>query len=126
MFKSNIKLRFAVLVLAIAGVATSCKKKDDEPKPTVSSFRGSFDYARLADKTPYDSLFVDASGAKTVDLTDGNNRIKMFTELNSYISTRVNNANNRKLNLDTLRKLFNNSGNVFIDPTLNASVVNLR
>jgi hypothetical protein len=122
----NTKLKFTILALAIAGLAVSCKKKDDdEPTPTTS-FRGSFDYSKLADKTPYDSLFVDATGAKTVDLTDGNNRIKMFTELNSHISNRVNNANNRELSLDTLKKLFSNTGSVFIDATLNASSVNIR
>lgn len=126
MFTNNTKLTFAILALAAAGLATSCKNKNnDDPKPTTS-FRGSFDYNTLTAKTPYDSLFVDAAKVSTVDLTDGNNRLKMFTELNSHISGRVNNANNRELSLDTLKGLFSNTGAMFVDPTLDAAPVNLR
>lgn len=126
MLKNNTTVKIALLALSVAGMAVSCKKKDEDPKPGTTTFRSSFDYARLTTKTPYDSLFVDAAGAKTTDFTDGNNRLKMFTELNSHISGRVNNANNRELSLDTLKGLFSNTGAMFVDPALDAAPVNIR
>lgn len=123
--------------LALTGlVVSSCKKKIEEkivpvteyinvPAPSVPAFRASFDYSRLDAKTPYDSLFLDENGIKTVDLTEGNNLRKMLGEMNTYIG-RVSGANNDNLDSAKLKNMFYNSSNPFTDASLNASSLEIR
>lgn len=137
------KITFALALTVLA--ASSCKKKIEEkivpvteyvnvPAPTVPAFRASFDYSRLAAKTPYDSLFLDASGNKTVDLTDGNHLNLMMTDLATYIAT--GNSGTPKLDSTLLKNKFANFNSPFtvIPATvtnytvaqLNSSVYQLR
>jgi hypothetical protein len=119
---TRIAMLFSVLALA------SCD--DDE----VSHLRPSIDYSQATAETPYSELFVDANGATTVVLTEGNSRHKMFQALNYYSTSSVS----AKTHIDAakLKSMFSNSGNPFSDIStstisvvgaeLNASDVQLK
>ena len=104
---------------------------DDDAKPHL---RPSIDYNTLTPQTAYSELFVDANGATTVDLADGNDRHKMFQALNYYSSSST--AANAHIDAPVLKNMFSNVGNPFTDiatatisvdgETLNASEVQLR
>lgn len=136
------KITFA---LALTGVAvSSCKKKIEEKivpvteyvnVPSITpAFRASFDYSRLAAKTPYDSLFLDVAGLKTVDLTEGNLHLLMMADLVTYAAT--SNSGTAKLDSNLLKNKFANFNSPFATipsgvtgytvAQLNSSVVQLR
>jgi len=96
----------ALMVLSILGLA-SCN--EDE----VSHLRPSIDYESATPETPYSELFVDANGATTVDLIDGNSRHKMFQALNYYSTSSV--SANTHIDAAKLKNLFSNTGNPFTD-----------
>lgn len=120
-----------LLTLSIVGLLLgSCKKKEVEVikevvvKETVTepAFRSSFDASRLTANTPYDSLFIDGDGVKTVDLTEGNNRLKMFQDLLAYSGT--SNSGTTKLDSNVLRDRFR--GSSFSNSSLNGLGIQLR
>ena len=104
---------------------------DDDAKPHL---RTAIDYNVLTPQTPYSDLFVDASGATTVDLADGNHRHKMFQAINYYSSSSI--AANTHIDAPVLTNMFSNIGDPFSDistPTitvvgaeLNSSDVQIR
>jgi len=128
MTKNLYNPKIAVLV-AVFGLF-SC---DDDEK---ANLRPSIDYAQLTAATPYSQLFVDANGTTTVDLSEGNDRFKMFQSLNYYSTSAVT----AKTHIDAtkLKNMFSNSGGAFTDinnatppivvvgAELNASNVQLR
>ena len=140
------KINKITFALALTGVAvSSCKKKVEEkivpvteyvnvPAAVVPAFRASFDYSRLAAKTPYDSLFLDVAGLKTVDLTEGNHLNLMMTDLATYCAT--GNSGTPKLDSVFLENKFANFNAPFrtipaavtnyTADQLNSSVVQLR
>ena len=89
----------------------SCDDNDEKP-----SLRTSFDYNTLTTATLYSQTFVNASGTSTVDLTEGNQRHKMFQALNYYSSSST--AANTQIVATKLKNMFSNTGNPFSDPTL--------
>lgn len=97
-----------IFVLALAMGLFACD--DDNEKP---SLRTSIDYNTLTSETVYSQAFVDASGSSTVDLTEGNQRYKMFQALN-YQSTSAISANTQ-IDATKLKNLFSNTGNPFVD-----------
>jgi hypothetical protein len=117
-----------LLFLAVLGLS-SCDNNNEEP-----SLRTSIDYSLATSATPYSELFVDASGASTVDLSDGNNRHKMFQALNFYSTSSI--SANTHIDAAKLKNLFSNTGSPFTDITtptisvtgavLNASGVQLK
>lgn len=122
-------LRNAKILLFCAIFALfSC---DEDEKPHL---RASIDYSILTPETPYSELFVDESGNTTVDLSEGNDRHKMFQALNYYSSS--NTAANTHIDGAILQKMFTNTGDPFVDiatstisvvgSELNASDVQLR
>jgi FlaG/FlaF family flagellin (archaellin) len=116
-----------LLLCAIFGLI-SC---DDDEK---THLRTSIDYSVLNPATPYSDQFVDADGNTTVDLSEGNDRHKMFQALNYFSSS--NTTANTHIDGATLQKMFTNTGNPFVDiststisvvgANLNSSDVQLR
>jgi len=120
MLKNSLQFRFALVALAITGLA-SCNTEDE----ATPQLRTKIDYAALTPTIPYSTLFVDETGKTTVDLTNGNNRYKMFQVLNTYISSSI--SGNKLIDVAVLRNMYNNTGNAFADSTkLNTSGVQLR
>jgi hypothetical protein len=117
-----------LLLLACFGVF-SCDEDDDK-----KNLRASIDYSVLTAATPYSQLFVDENGTTTVDLSEGNNRHKMFQALNYYNSSSISAGTH--IDAATLTNMFSNTGNPFTDIStttvtvsgaeLNASNVQLR
>lgn len=122
----NVKTVFVGLV---AGCLLGCD--DDDAKPNL---RTAIDYNVLTPATPYSQLFVDADGNTTVDLSDGNDRHKMFQALNYYSTSLI--SANEHIDAPVLKNMFSNIGNPFTDITtstitvvgdqLNSSTVQLR
>lgn len=121
----------ALLALAILGL-TSCKKdKTEGPK---QSLRPAIEYSKLVDGTKYDNtntIFVDASGKSTIDVTTGNFRYRMFQGINTY----ANLWKSQLVDANVLKNMFSNTANPFsalsnpapVDfAALNASGVQLR
>ena len=97
-----------ILVLALAMGFFACD--DDNEKP---SLRTSIDYKSITAETIYSQAFLDASGGSTVDLTDGNQRYKMFQALNYYSSSSI--AGNTQIEATKLKNMFSNTGSPFND-----------
>lgn len=114
-----------MVALAIFGF-TSCSDGTDEPTPIVETpLRAKIEYPTLAATTSYTTPFVDASAKSTVDLSNGNNRYKMFQALNSYMSSSISGL--KPIDATVLKNMFANTGSAFADSTkLNASGVQLR
>lgn len=104
---------------------------DDNEKP---SLRTRINYNTLTAETVYSQAFVNASGTSTVDLTEGNQRYKMFQALN-YQSTSAISANTQ-IDATKLKNMFSNTGSPFSDVAtstisitgaeLNSSAVQLK
>jgi hypothetical protein len=104
---------------------------DDDEKP---SLRTKVDYSTLTSDTSYPTLFVDASGNTTVDVSEGNTGLKMFQALNYHSTSSV--AANEHIDATILVRMFSNDGSPFYDiatstisvngAELNASDVQLR
>ena len=92
---------------------------DDNVKPNL---RTSIDYKVLTAETPYSELFVDASAATTVDLSEGNDGHKMFQALNYYSSSSI--SANSHIDAAKLKAMFSNTGNPFTDITTSTISVN--
>jgi hypothetical protein len=117
--------------LFVFGLISCLFACDDNETPAL---RAKVDYATLTASTPYSQAFVDANGASTVDLTEGNQRFKMFQALNYYGSSSI--AANNQIQAGKLSSMFANSGNPFSDIStstisvtgaeLNASSVQLK
>ena len=127
MFNSSIKFPFFLTILVLV-IFCSCEKNNYE----LPDLRTKIDYAKLTATTPYKSLFIDAKGDTTVDLTSGNNRYKQFQALNYYLGAAV--RDNKTLDATLMKNMYTNSGSPFTDiaslnilgTTLNASGVQLR
>lgn len=101
---------FKVSVFIMAFIAfsiTSCNDDDD----TRPSLRAKIDYNTLTAETPYSELFVDESGATTVDLFEGNTRYKMFYSINNYASS----STSAEIEAGKLKNMFANTGDAFYD-----------
>jgi hypothetical protein len=95
------------LILALF-VAFSCD--DDNEAPGI---RAKIDYSTLTPETPYDALFKDASGASTVDLTEGNELLQMFQAIDYYSSAAI--AAQTKIDGAVMKNMFSNTGDPFFD-----------
>jgi hypothetical protein len=120
----NPKMLVFLSVFALSGC-------DDDERPNL---RAKIEYSALTPETPYSSLFVDKNGATTVDLTEGNQRHKMFQALNYYSSSSV--SANAQIDAAKLKNMFSNTGSPFTDITtttinvsgseLNSSTIQLK
>lgn len=110
------KTAYITAFALVVGLA-SCKNDDVQP-----SLRDKIDYSILTPGTPYSQLFVDAQGNTTVNLTDGNQRLKMFQALNYYSSSSI--SANTHIDAAKLKNMFSNTGGPFTDiSTSTVSVV---
>jgi FlaG/FlaF family flagellin (archaellin) len=117
-----------MLLFAFLGLF-SCDDENETP-----GIRARISYDLLTAETPYSLLFVDGSGATTVDLAGGNARHKMFQALNYYSTSSI--SANAHVDAAKLKNMFSNTGNPFTDIStasvsvtgaeLNASGVQLR
>ena len=127
MFNSSIKFPFFLIIL-VSVIFSSCEKNNYE----LPDLRTKIDYAKLTATTPYKSLFINAKGDTTVDLTSGNNRYKQFQALNYYLGASVRDT--KTLDATLMKNMYVNSGSPFTDiaslnilgASLNASGVQLR
>ncbi|QHV94408.1 DUF4856 domain-containing protein [Spirosoma endbachense] len=124
MFKPISLLCFAPAIILVAGLA-SCDKKDN-PDTVAPQLRKSIDYAKLSDTTTYANFFVDNAGAKTVDLSNGANRLLMFRAINTYNGTAV--GTGATLDANVLKNMFANTSSPYSGTlaSLNTSGVQLR
>jgi hypothetical protein len=122
------------LILGTAVLASCSKDNEPTPTPQEKPLRAAIDYSKLTADTKYDAsntLFVDASGKSTVDLTAGNIRFRMFQGINTYAGT----WKTQTLDVNVLKNLYANASSPFsvlTNPTgvdltaLNASGLQLR
>ncbi|MCY7359303.1 MAG: DUF4856 domain-containing protein [Rudanella sp.] len=104
---------------------TACNSDDPNVEPTVQ-LRKTIDYATLKDTVTYANAFVDGKGAKTVDLTNGSNRLLMFRAINTYNTTAVSTLT--PVDATVLKNMFANSSGPFSGTfaALNSAGVQLR
>jgi len=126
-FKSSV-----FIALAVAGLA-SCKK-DKVDQDGNQTLRPAIDYAKLVDGIKYDAtntIFVDAAGKSTIDVTTGNFRYRVFQGINTYGGVWKTKA----VDGNVLKNMYSNTGNPFTvesNPApadfgaINASGVQLR
>lgn len=114
------------LVIAVLATSSFLACQPEESAPAVPQLRTALDYAKLTDTTTYTNAFVDAAGAKTVDLTNGSNRLLMFRAINTYNTTAV--GTGTAVDAAVLQSLFTNTGSPFSGTlsALNTSGVQLR
>lgn len=119
------KLKYALIALTIIGF-TSCSDDPKEPTPVEEKpLRTKVEYTTLTATTPYAAPFVDASAKSTVDLSNGNNRYKMFQAMNVYMSSSI--AGLKLIDAAVLKNMYTNTANPFADTAkLNTSGVQLR
>ena len=122
MKKSSLPLKHLLsLVLSITFFACN----DDGLVPQrETSLRVKIEYATLVDTADYKATFVDALKTSTVDFSDGNNRLKMFQAMNTYIGANI--TAGTVISAAKLKSMFENSGNSFDDATLNSSGLQLK
>lgn len=96
-----------LLILTLL-TAFSCDDENETP-----GLRNKVDYSILTADTPYDSLFKDASGATTVDLTEGNDLLLMFQAIDYYSSASI--SEGTEIDATVLKNMFSNTGAPFTD-----------
>lgn len=120
MLTNTLRFRLPAAMILVAGLA-ACNNEDE----ATPQLRKTIHYTALSTATSYSSLFVDETGKTTVDLTNGNNRYKMFQAMNTYISSSI--SGNKQIDATVLKNMYGNTGNAFADSTkLNTSGVQLR
>lgn len=104
---------------------TACNNEDPNVAPAVQ-LRKAIDYASLKDTATYANAFVDDKAAKTVDLTNGSNRLLMFRAINTYNTTAVSMLT--PVDANVLKNMFANSSGPFSGTfaALNSAGVQLR
>lgn len=112
-------------LLALTVALSSCDKNETESAPAL---RTKLDASTLTATSKYTESFKDASGQSTVDLTASNQRLDMFSELNSYMALVAVAAPGTPQTLDVakLRGYYANTGGYFTGTGLNASGLTLR
>jgi hypothetical protein len=111
----NTKITAITLIFSIL-TFDSCDDSDGLP-----NLRTSISYNIATPETPYPQLFSDASGQSTVDLFEGNTRLKMFLALNYYTTSSI--SANSKIDAVKLKNMFANSGGAFAD--INTSTISV-
>ncbi|HTM97339.1 MAG TPA: DUF4856 domain-containing protein [Pedobacter sp.] len=119
------KIKNLTLSLLAVAALSACKKDGttEQDKP----LRSTIDYSKITETTKYDNsntLFVDAKGQSTVDVSNGNNRYKMFQAINAYAGTGTTVA----IDANVLKNMFSNTGTPFTGTyaALNGTAVQLK
>ena len=112
-------------LLALTVALSSCDKNETASAPVL---RTKMDASTLTATSKYTESFKDASGQSTVDLTTSNQRLDMFSELNSYMAlvAVAAPATPQTLDVAKLRGYYANTGGYFTGTGLNASGLTLR
>ena len=97
--------RFCLTTCLLPAKTTKIQHRD------CHSFAKQIDYTKLTDTTTYATFFVDKDGSKTVDLTNGANRLLMFRAINTYNGTAV--GTGATLDASVLKNMFSNIGSLF-------------
>jgi hypothetical protein len=97
-------------ISAILAILTLAACSDEETTP---SLRPGISYSAVNDETVYSGFFVDEEGVSTVDLADGNNRLRMFQALNYHSTSSI--SANTEIDATVLKNMFSNTGNPFYD-----------
>lgn len=99
------------LILGICLVGfSSCETENEKP-----NLRSKIEYTSLDATSPYSGQFLAATGATTVDLTEGNTSLRMFQSLNYYFTSSI--KAKTTIQAQKAANLFSNTGNSFIDIT---------
>lgn len=126
MAKHTLRSSFLLLpAVVFAAGLTSCNTEDTEDFVSPQ-LRTSVDYTKLTDTTTYANFFVDNTNKKTVDLTNGSNRLLQFRAINTYNGTAV--GTGATLDSTVLKNMFANTSSPFSGTlsSLNTSGVDLR
>ncbi|WP_018618984.1 DUF4856 domain-containing protein [Spirosoma luteum] len=110
----------------VFGSLVACKDEEN-PLTITPQLRQQVAYTKLTDTTTYATFFVDNNGAKTVDLTTGNNRLLMFRAINTYLGTAA--GTGAALDATVLKNMFSNTASPFsgtANTGLNTAGVQLR
>lgn len=118
--------RVLLVSVAVAILAVSCKKKDEDPTPEPAIY-----YSNLSSLTPYNTpdalLFVNANGDSTVDRTEGRVRLRMLKAIDAYCKT-ASGTGTATLSATVLTNMFSNTGSPFTGAytDLNASTLQIK
>lgn len=115
----------SVAMVALALGFSSCSKDETVSVPAL---RSKMDAGSLTASSKYTESFKDGNGQSTVDLTASNQRLDMFSELNSYMALVAVAAPATPQTLDAtkLRGYYTNTGGYFTGAGLNATGFSLR
>lgn len=116
-------------LISVFFLIIGCDDSDEVP-----NLRSKIDYNTLAPETVYADAFIDEAGNPTVDLKEGNLRLKMFQALNYHSTSNV--SAGTAIDETALLNMFSNTSNPFYDIStntisvsgaeLNASGIQLR
>ena len=123
-------MRLPILSISLLTVSlltlglTACNDDDSIVAPV--QLRKAIDYSTLKDTATYANAFVDDKGAKTVDLTNGSNRLLIFRAINTYSTMAVSTLT--PVDANVLKNMFANSSAPFSSSfaALNSAGVQLR
>ncbi|TGE25923.1 DUF4856 domain-containing protein [Hymenobacter aquaticus] len=115
----------SVVLAALAFGFTSCDNSDNEEN-AAPALRAKMDASTLTASSKYTESFKDASGQSTVDLTTSNQRLDMFSELNTYMAKVAATTAPSKVEAGVLRNYYTNSAAPFSVAALNTSGLQLR
>ena len=109
-------------ILTISAIFCLASCDDDGQK----SIRQRVEYTALTTDIAYtdNTFFVDADGQSTVDVEEGNVRLKMFKAMNDTLRNLI--SANQHIDAALLSNMFANESDRFKDATLNAYPVNLK
>lgn len=116
--------RAAIPAVCLLTFLSSCSNDDDNN--VAPNLRTKIAYTQLSDTTSYARLFVDQSGAQTVDLTQGRARLSMIRAMDTYMKTVTQAGATAALDAAVLKNMFANTGNPFTDAALNTSGLQVR
>ncbi|TGE21052.1 DUF4856 domain-containing protein [Hymenobacter metallicola] len=121
-------MAFKYASLALAALAfgfTSCDNTDNEDA-MAPALRTKMDASTLTASSKYTESFKDGNGQSTVDLTTSNQRLDMFSELNTYMAKVAATTAPSKVEASVLRNYYTNTAAPFSAAALNTSGLQLR
>jgi hypothetical protein len=114
----------AVPAVCLLTLLSSCSNDDDNN--IAPNLRTKIAYTQLSDTTSYARLFVDQTGASTVDLSQGRARLSMIRAMDTYMKTVTPAGSTVVLDGTVLKNMFANTGSPFSDAALNTSGLAVR
>jgi hypothetical protein len=106
-------MRIGFRLLAITLIFSALTFSSCDDNDGIPNLRTKIDYNLASSSTPYYELFANANGQTTVDLFEGNTRLKMFQALNYYATSSI--SANAKIDAGKLKNMFANTSSPFSD-----------